>query len=90
MDDRFPFSDCSFHEPLAESRAVRLAKDSHSAITVLLSECVTISDQGQSLRVIHVRVGEGIARVQALREIRIWSPCVIKASASRAPPGSSG
>ena len=36
--------------------------------TTLLSECVTMSDQRCSLRVIHVLVGEGIARVQALRE----------------------
>ena len=35
------------------------------ASTMLLSECVTISDQGYSLRVIHVLV-EGIAHVQAL------------------------
>ena len=38
------------------------------ASTTLLSECVTISDQGCSLRIIHVDVAEGIAHVQALRE----------------------
>ena len=32
------------------------------ASTMPLSECVAVSDQGCSLRVIHVRVGEGIAR----------------------------
>ena len=80
LDDMFAFSDCSFQELLAESRGDRLEKDSLSAITVLLSECATISDhQGQSLRVIHVRVGEGIARVQALRERDCdLFPCVIK------------
>ena len=36
-----------------------------------MSECWTISDAGHGLRVIHVVVGEGIARVQALREIWI-------------------
>ena len=34
----------------------------------LLSECVTVSDPGHGLRVIHVLVVEGIAHVQALRE----------------------
>ena len=38
------------------------------ASSMLLSECVTISDQGCSPRVIHVPVSEGIAHVQALRE----------------------
>ena len=32
-------------------------------------ECVTISDQGYSLRVIHVHVGEGIAHVLAPGEV---------------------
>ena len=54
------------------SRSDRLEKDSLSAITVLLSEGVTISDQGC------VRVGEGVARFQAQREIVIWSPCAIE------------
>ena len=44
------------------------------ACTMLLSECVAISDQCYSLRVIHVLVGEGIARVQVQRVIRIRSP----------------
>ena len=33
------------------------------ASTMLLSGCVTISDQGYSLRVIRAHVGEGIVRV---------------------------
>ena len=47
---------------------------------MLLSECVTISDQGYSLRVIHVHVGEGIARARpsAGRGIGIWFSCVIR------------
>ena len=58
--------------------------------TTLLSECVTISNQGYSLRVIHVHVGEGIAHVQALGEgsgdlVRVCR----QTSASRAVLGSS-
>ena len=78
LDDICTLSDCSFHKLSADSRADRLVNGSLSASATLLSECVTISDQGCSLRVIQVLVVEGIARVQALREIRIWSPCVIK------------
>ena len=79
LDDICVFSNCSFHKHSAESRADQLEKDSLSASTVHLFDCFTISDQGHSLRVIHVLVGEGIARVHALRErIRMCSPCVIK------------
>ena len=38
------------------------------ASTMILSECVTISGQGYTLRVIHVFVGEGVAHVLALGE----------------------
>ena len=44
---------------------------------MLLSECVTISDQGCSFRVIHVPVGEGIAHVRALGEGSGSGPRVI-------------
>ena len=51
------------------SRADLLENDSLSwASSTLLSECVIISDQGYSLRVIHVLVGKGIAHVQTLGE----------------------
>ena len=69
LDDICACGDWSFLRLLAEgSRADRLEKDSVSESTMLLSECVTISDQGHCLRVIHVLVGEGIAHVQALGE----------------------
>ena len=70
LDDIHVLSDWSFRKLLAPVRADRLEKDSLApmASTTLLSECVTISDQGCSLRVIHVHVSEGIARVQTLKE----------------------
>ena len=46
----------------------RLENGSHLSSATHFSESVTISDQGHGLSVIHVRVGEGIARVQALRQ----------------------
>ena len=55
LDDICACGDWSFLKLLAEgSRADRLENDSLSARTMLLSECVTISDQGHCLRLIHV------------------------------------
>ena len=72
------FSDCSFHKLSAESRADRLEKNTLSASTIHLSECLTISDQGQSPGHPCPRGRRHGARPSAEREFKIWSPCLIK------------